>query len=86
MGSPWLDLILRAPLILVIVAVWWAIRHLPEDPSAPDDDGGIHRPDDRPHPLRPFPRAPRRGPHGDPPLPSPPRVRSVRARARTYGH
>jgi hypothetical protein len=86
MGSAWLDVILKAPLILVILAVWWAFRHQPEDPSAPEDDGGIRRSGDRPHPLRPFPRPPRRGPHGDPPIPSPPRVRSVRARARTYGH
>ena len=36
----------------------------------------------RPHPARPLPRTPRRGPHGEPALPAPPRVRPVTARAR----
>jgi hypothetical protein len=78
-------LALKIPLIGLIYLVWWAIKQKPDDePASRDDDGGIKRhPHHRP---RPFPRHPRRGPHGDPaPLP-PTRVRTVRARARTLGH
>ena len=79
----WL-LALKIPLIGAILIVWWAIKQKPEDDPAPEDDGGVKR--QRPHPPKPFPRRPRRGPHGDPaPLP-PARVRSVRAKARTVGH
>jgi hypothetical protein len=86
-GLGWVDLILKIPVLLVILAVWWAIRHAPQEPPpASDDDGGIHRDSDRIHPHRPFPRPPRRGPHGDPPAPSPRRVRTVKARARMVGH
>jgi hypothetical protein len=78
-------LALKIPLIGLICIVWWAIKQEPdESPSSTDDDGGVKR--QRPHPPKPFPRRPRRGPHGDPaPLP-PARVRTVRARARTVGH
>jgi hypothetical protein len=77
-------LVLKIPLVALIWIVWWAIKQEPEQVHTGDDDGGIkHRP---PHPRRPFPKRPRRGPHGEPaPLP-PPRVRTVQARARTYGH
>jgi hypothetical protein len=76
-------LALKLPIAALIYIVWWAIKQEPDEPSS-DDDGGIKR--RRPHPPKPFPRRPRRGPHGDP-APSPPaRVRTVRARARTYGH
>ncbi|MGO9960856.1 MAG: hypothetical protein ACLP50_33575 [Solirubrobacteraceae bacterium] len=76
---------LKIPLVGLIGIVWWAIRQTPEDEAPPtDDDGGIKR--RSPHPHRPFPRHPRRGPHGDPaPLP-PARVRGVRAQARALGH
>jgi hypothetical protein len=87
MGFAWIDLILKIPLVLVILIVWWMIRHESSEPPASDDDGGIRRGQDRPHPIRPFPRPPRRGPHGEGPPPSPPRrVRVVRARTRTLGH
>ncbi len=83
-GFIWLMLALKLPLAALIYIVWWAIKQEPED-SAPDDDGGIKR-QHRPHPPQPFPRRPRRGPHGDP-APSPPaRVRTTRARARSFGH
>jgi hypothetical protein len=83
-GFIWLMLALKIPLAALIYLVWWAIKQEPEDAQARDDDGGVKRP--RPHPPKPFPRRPRRGPHGDPaPLP-PARVRTVRARARTLGH
>ena len=70
---------LKVPLIALAWLVWWAI-HQTDDPAQDSGgDGGAKR---RPHPLDPLPRAPRRGPHGDPlPLP-PPRVRIPTARAR----
>jgi hypothetical protein len=84
-GLLWLMFALKIPLIGLICIVWWAIKQGPEEevPSS-EDDGGVKRA--RPHPPKPFPRHPRRGPHGDPaPLP-PARVRTTRARARSLGH
>jgi hypothetical protein len=83
LGFVWLMLALKIPLAMLIYIVWWAIRQEPETPSS-DDDGGIRR--ERPHPPKPFPRRPRRGPHGDPAPASPARVRTVRARARMLEH
>ena len=77
-------LALKIPLIGLISIVWWAVKQEPEDSSSGENDGGIKR-QHRPHPPKPFPRRPRRGPHGDP-IPQPPaRVRTTRARARTLG-
>jgi hypothetical protein len=78
-------LALKIPLIALIYIVWWAIKQEPEEETqSSDDDGGIKP--RRMHPRKPFPRRPRRGPHGDP-VPQPPsRVRSVRAKARSVGH
>jgi hypothetical protein len=78
-------LALKLPLAGLIYIVWWAIKQEPEDAGKSDDDGGIRR-QDRPHPIKPFPRRPRRGPHGDPPPVPPARVRTVKARARSLGH
>jgi hypothetical protein len=84
-GFLWLMLALKLPIAALIYLVWWAIKQEPEDEtSSSDDDGGIKR--HRPHPRQPFPRRPRRGPHGDPAPRPPARVRTVRARARTVGH
>ena len=84
-GFLWLMLALKVPLAALIYLIWWAIKQEPEDTSSSDDDGGVKR-RPRPHPRQPFPKRPRRGPHGDP-APSPPaRVRTTRARARTLGH
>jgi hypothetical protein len=58
--------------------VWWAVHQEPEAVEDPGD-GGTKR---RPHPPRPLPRTPRRGPHGDRLPAPPPRVRPLRARAR----
>jgi hypothetical protein len=78
-------LALKIPIAALIYIVWWAVKQTPEEsPSSSDDDGGIKR--HPPHPRRPFPRHPRRGPHGDPAPAAPPRVRTVRARARTLDH
>ena len=82
-GFVWLLLALKLPLAGLIYIVWWAIKQEPDESSS-DDDGGIKR--HRPHPREPFPRRPRRGPHGDLPPPPPARVRTTRARARMYGH
>ena len=84
-GFLWIMLALKLPLAALIYIVWWAIKQEPEDESSSDDDGGINR-RRRPHPRQPFPRRPRRGPHGDPAAHPPARVRTVRARARTVGH
>ncbi len=78
-------LALKLPIAALIYLVWWAIKQEPDEPSS-DDDGGIKRRHPRPHPREPFPRRPRRGPHGDPAPQPPARVRTVRARARTLGH
>jgi hypothetical protein len=75
-------LALKLPLAGLIYIVWWAIKQKPEDSTENDDDGGIKR-YERPHPVKPFPRLPRRGPHGSPSPPPPSRVRTVKARART---
>lgn len=76
---------LKIPLAALILIVWWAIRSKPsEEGRADDGDGGIKRA--RVHPRAPFPRRPRRGPHGGSPPAPPARVRTVRARARTVGH
>jgi hypothetical protein len=78
-------LALKLPVAALIYLVWWAIKQEPEDDSSSSDgDGGIKR--HRQHPRQPFPRRPRRGPHGDPAPQPPARVRTVRARARTLGH
>ncbi|HUE26770.1 MAG TPA: hypothetical protein VMP89_08345 [Solirubrobacteraceae bacterium] len=84
-GFLWLMLALKIPLIGLLCIVWWAIKQEPEEESSStDDDGGIKR--QRVHPRQPFPRRPRRGPHGDPAVPPPARVRTVRARARMLDH
>ncbi len=73
-------LALKLPLAALIYIVWWAIKQEPED-SASDDDGGIKR-QHRPHPPKPFPRRPRRGPHGDPaPDAARPRAHDASSRA-----
>lgn len=77
----YLMLALKLPIIGALWIVWWAVKQDPDAQSDPRDDGGNQR--RRPHPRTPFPRRPRRGPHGDPAVPSPARVRTTHARART---
>lgn len=60
----------------------------PEAQDSSEEDGGSKAlpggPLD-PHPRAPLPRSPRRGPHGDPAPPAPPRVRtSVKSRRRVF--
>jgi hypothetical protein len=77
-------LVLKIPIAALCWLVWWAIHQEPEE--APTGEGGS-RVDRTPvHPRPPLPHAPRRGPHGEGALPSPPRVRAVVARARTSEH
>jgi hypothetical protein len=79
--------VLKVPIVALILIVWWAIRQDPDKQSASeDDDGGVRRSIARRHPRRPFPRSPRRGPHGGPASPSPQRVRTARARTRSPRH
>jgi len=79
----WLMAFLKIPIVALFLIVRWAVRQTPE--TATGEDGGIgprSRPRHPHHPRPPHPRRPRRGPHGDPPLPSPPRVRTVVSRRR----
>jgi hypothetical protein len=80
-----LMVVLKLPIAGLLYIVWWAIHAEPEPVAATsEDDGGSKQPHDpRPrHPRPALPRPPRRGPHGTPPVPAPPRVRTVVARAR----
>jgi len=82
----YLMLFLKLPILALLWIVWWAVRDAPDE--AEDDeqggggDGGVKLKRPPVHPRRPFPRTPRRGPHGDPAPPSPPRTRTVLVRAR----
>jgi hypothetical protein len=71
---------LKVPLLALCWLVWWAIHQTDDTSGGSNDDGGTKRGPHRPGPL---PRAPRRGPHGDPAPPSPPRVRTPAARGRS---
>jgi hypothetical protein len=72
----WLMFVLKIPIIALGWIVWRAIHSepvQPEDALADGDGGSGGTKHPRPRP----PRAPRRGPHGEP-LPQPPaRVRAV---------
>jgi hypothetical protein len=69
---------LKIPIVAAIYIVWWAVRQEPDPAEDARDDGGTKK---RPHPLpRRGPKPPRRDPHGEPP--SPPRVRTVKARGK----
>jgi len=73
----WLMLFLKIPIVALFLIVRWAVRQTPDEWQ--QQDGGIG-PRPRPlHPHRPrtkLPRAPRRGPHREPPPGSPARVRA----------
>ena len=72
---------LKIPIAALLWIVWWAIHSEPETTETGADGNGGTKARPR-HPHKPFPRKPRRGPHGDPlPLP-PPRTRAVVARAK----
>lgn len=80
-GFIWLMIVLKIPVAALLYLVWWAVHQVPEPITDADDgEGGIGRP--HPHHPRTGPDRPRRrGPHGDPAVPAPPRCRTpVRAR------
>ncbi len=81
-GFLFLMLALKIPLGMLLYLVWWAVRQTPDEEGAsPGGDGGSRVGDvQRP---RPFPRRPRRDPHGAPAPTAPPRTRTTVARART---
>jgi hypothetical protein len=73
----WLLVILKIPIVALFLIVRWAVNQAPE--SAGEQDGGVGPRQQPRHPHRPrspLPRSPRRGSHGDPAIPSPPRVRT----------
>jgi hypothetical protein len=71
---------LKIPILAAIYIVWWAVKQEPDPNEDARDDGGTKK---RPHPVpRRGPKPPRRDPHGAPEPPSPPRVRTVKARGR----
>jgi hypothetical protein len=74
-GFIWIMFILKIPLVALLWLVWWAVRATEDAvPEQDGDDGGSKLPR---HP-RTDPRRPRtRGPHGEPPVPAPPRVRTA---------
>jgi hypothetical protein len=82
----WLMLILKIPIVGLLLLVRWAVRQSTEpEAEAASEDGGIGpKPAPHPpfHPRARLPRSPRRGPHGEPALPSPARVRTATARPR----
>jgi hypothetical protein len=85
----WLMLLLKIPIGGMAWLVWWAIHKTDEEPAtARDEDGGskVDRERLHHHPRPPRPHRPRRGPHAGATPPSPPRVRSVVARARKVEH
>jgi hypothetical protein len=77
-------LALKIPIVALLWIVWWAVRAEPDpEKDTKGGDGGSKIPR---HPRKPFPRRPRRGPHGDPALAPPPRTRSVVVRAKRADH
>jgi len=85
--SLWILIVLLATLIKLPIAammLWIPFRNdeamsVPPDAESKDDDGGSKTlpGNSDPHPRRPIPRPPRRGPHGSPPPSSPRRVRTT---------
>jgi hypothetical protein len=82
-GFLWVMLALKIPLAMLLYIVWWAVHAEPEPVAGDEGGGGIG---DRPDHPRPRPSTPRRrGPHGDPLPPAPPRTRTP-ATARDATH
>jgi hypothetical protein len=94
----WVWMVLLAALIKLPIAgllLWVPFRYdesmrSPEAQDSSEEDGGSKAlpggPAD-PHPRSPLPRTPRRGPHGGPSPPAPPRIRTVvRSRRRVPSH
>jgi hypothetical protein len=84
----WMLILILATLVKLPIAallLWIPFRNdeamrAPDASDSSDDDGGsktLPGGSSDPRPRAPLPRAPRRGPHGSPPPPSPRRVRTV---------
>ncbi len=72
-GFLWVMIALKIPLAMLLYIVWYAVKATPEPAGEGGGDGGIgHLPGGPPQ--RRGPR--RRGPHGEPTLPAPPRTRT----------
>ncbi len=71
----------------VMVYCGWRFGRACDPVSDSNDDGGcgVNRDTGRIDPRSPFPRVPRRGPHGDPPPPPPKRVRRIPPGTRVLG-
>lgn len=67
--------VLKIPVVLALGLVWWAVRERPAEADESRQDGEGGGGGRHPRPRRP--RPPRRGPHAEPPLGSPPRVRAA---------
>jgi hypothetical protein len=79
-------LALKIPTSLMVYFGWRFGRDSDQVPDVQDDGGsGVNPQADRLHPRSPFPRGPRRGPHGDPPPPPPRRVRRIPPGTRVLG-
>jgi hypothetical protein len=83
----WLWILLYAGLVklpLAALMLWIPYRYddtmrAPDSPDSSEEDGGskaLTGGPRNPHPRMPFPRTPRRGPHGSPTPASPPRTRT----------
>jgi len=83
-----LMVVLKIPIFGLFYIVWYAVHSPPEPEPVTGEDGGSKRPlSPRPrHPRPALPRNPRRGPHGASRVASPPRTRTVVARARRIEH
>jgi len=84
----WLMVGLKIPIAALIYIVRWAVKDPPGPVTAPDDSGGggNDRTAQHRHPRKPFPRHPRRGPHGGGAPAPPARMRTTRTRTRTFEH
>jgi hypothetical protein len=76
----WLMVVLKIPIIALFWLVYWSVKQAP-DGVEDQGEGGSKKPVEPK--LDPPKRPRRRGPHGDPALPAPPRARKpVKARGR----
>jgi hypothetical protein len=82
----YLMLFLKLPIAGLLWLVWWAIHQGDDEPLNSGEDDGGSKLRSQHHPRKPFPRRPRRGPHGTPAPAAPPRVRPVVARGRRVEH
>jgi len=81
----WLMVALKIPIVALFLIVRWAVRQTPEEATGGDGGVGPRSGPNHPHRPHPRPRVPllsRRGPHREPPLLPPARVRTAIARGR----